>query len=92
MTQVFTENGDAVPVTVIEAGPCHVLQVRTGAVQLGFGARRRNRRATKAALGHAKTAGLTAAPAIIRAFAIAGRCAGGWRRGQGRHLRAPASS
>ena len=27
MTRVFTEDGTAVPVTVIEAGPCHVLQV-----------------------------------------------------------------
>ena len=42
MTQVFDESGCAVPVTVIEAGPCHVLQVRTQerdgyeAVQLGF--------------------------------------------------------
>lgn len=42
MTQVYLENGTAVPVTVIQAGPCHVLQVRTidrdgyEAVQLGF--------------------------------------------------------
>jgi len=71
MTRVFTENGDAVPVTVIEAGPCHVLQVRTGAVQLGFGARKESR-ASKAELGHAKAAGLTVAPAIIREFEISG--------------------
>ncbi len=43
MTQIFDEAGKAVPVTVIEAGPCRVLQVRTrsrdgyDAVQLGFG-------------------------------------------------------
>ncbi len=42
MTQVFDEAGTAIPVTVIEAGPCHVLQLRTAdrdgyeAVQLGF--------------------------------------------------------
>jgi large subunit ribosomal protein L3 len=42
MSQIFTETGDCVPVTVIEAGPCHVLQLRTperdgySAVQLGF--------------------------------------------------------
>ena len=42
MTQVFDETGKAFPVTVIEAGPCHVLQVRTpekdgySALQLGF--------------------------------------------------------
>jgi large subunit ribosomal protein L3 len=41
-TQIFQEDGTAVPVTVIEVGPCHVLQVRTverdgyEAVQLGF--------------------------------------------------------
>jgi large subunit ribosomal protein L3 len=43
MTQLFTEKGRLVPVTVVEAGPCRVLQVRTPekegyeAVQLGFG-------------------------------------------------------
>lgn len=42
MTQIFTENGETVPVTVIEAGPCYVTQVKTrerdgyDAVQLGF--------------------------------------------------------
>ena len=42
MTQVYDETGNAIPVTVIQAGPCHVLQVRTTqtdgyeAVQLGF--------------------------------------------------------
>jgi len=42
MTQIFDENGAAIPVTVIEAGPCFVTQVRTAAsdgyasVQLGF--------------------------------------------------------
>ena len=42
MTQVYDESGEAIPVTVIEAGPCHVLQLRTQerdgyeAVQLGF--------------------------------------------------------
>ena len=42
MTQVFNEDGEAVPVTVIEAGPCYVTQVKTPerdgytAVQLGF--------------------------------------------------------
>ncbi len=42
MTQIFDESGKVVPVTVIEAGPCHVLQLRTKdrdgyeAVQVGF--------------------------------------------------------
>ena len=43
MTQIFDENGTVIPVTVIEAGPCQVVQVKTtetdgyNAVQLGFG-------------------------------------------------------
>ena len=42
MTQVFDEAGAAIPVTVIEAGPCHVLQIRTAdrdgysSVQVGY--------------------------------------------------------
>ena len=44
MTQIFDEKGNVVPVTVIEAGPCSVVQVKTvetdgyDAIQLGFGA------------------------------------------------------
>lgn len=43
MTQIFDETGKIVPVTVLQAGPCHVLQLRTQqrdgyeAVQVGFG-------------------------------------------------------
>ena len=43
MTQVFDETGKVIPVTVIEAGPCVVAQVKTvetdgyNAIQLGFG-------------------------------------------------------
>ena len=71
MTRVFAEDGTAVPVTVIEAGPCRVVQVREGGVQLGFGARRKVR-TTKAALGHAKKAGLEVAPQVLRTFVAAG--------------------
>jgi large subunit ribosomal protein L3 len=71
MTRVFVEDGSAVPVTVIEAGPCRVLQAKTGAVQLGFGAKRAQR-TTKAELGHAKKAGLEAAPWIVREFDVNG--------------------
>lgn len=71
MTRLFVEDGNAVPVTVIQAGPCRVLQVRDQAVQLGFGAQKAQR-TTKAALGHAKKAGLEAAPAVIREFRLAG--------------------
>jgi len=71
MTRVFAEDGTAVPVTVIQAGPCRVVQVRDQAVQLGFGARRKSR-AHKAELGHAKKAGLDAAPHVVRSFDLVG--------------------
>jgi large subunit ribosomal protein L3 len=71
MTRVFSADGTAVPVTVIEAGPCHVVQVRDGGVQLGFGARR-PKTTTKAEVGHAKKAGLDAAPRVLRVFPVSG--------------------
>jgi large subunit ribosomal protein L3 len=77
MTQIFEPTGAVVPVTVVEAGPCPVVQVRTPekdgyqAVQLGFG-QKKEQRATKSDLGHAKGAGLTAAPAILREFPLEG--------------------
>lgn len=63
MTTVFNERGEAVPVTVIEAGPNHVLNIRTKdrdgyeAVQLGFGAAD-PKRLTKPELGQMKGAGV----------------------------------
>src|SRR5258708_25865233 len=57
MTQVFGANGSAVPVTVIEAGPCTITQVKTAttdgyeAVQLGFGAAKL-KNTTRPILGH----------------------------------------
>lgn len=63
MTQLFDEKGDVVPVTVVRAGPCPVVQVKTPetdgytAVQLGFGVRKESR-VTKPLVGHAKKAGL----------------------------------
>jgi large subunit ribosomal protein L3 len=73
MTQIFDESGAVVPVTVIEAGPCPVVQVRTDdrdgytAVQLGFGAQK-DSRATRAEKGHASKAGLEAAPSVLKEF------------------------
>ena len=58
MTQVFTDSGEAVPVTVIEAGPCYVTQVRTvendgySAIQIGFEPVKRATRLSKAERGH----------------------------------------
>jgi large subunit ribosomal protein L3 len=62
MTQVFTEDGTRVPVTVIEAGPCPVTGVRApdrdgySAVQLAFGEAPEHK-LTKGELGHLKKAG-----------------------------------
>jgi large subunit ribosomal protein L3 len=67
MTRVFTEDGTAVPVTVIEAGPCHVLQVSASQAQLGWG-EKKAQRATAAEIGHAKASGLSYAPQIVRSF------------------------
>ena len=57
MTQVFIEDGSAVPVTVVQAGPCPVLQIRTNerdgyeAIQIGFEDKPR-RLANRAERGH----------------------------------------
>jgi large subunit ribosomal protein L3 len=59
MTQIFDESGAAIPVTLIEAGPCYVTQIRNldrdgyQAVQLGFG-EAGARRLTGGQLGHLK--------------------------------------
>lgn len=62
MTQIFNEENELVPVTVIEAGPCPVLQVKTqetdgyNAVQIGFGSRK-EKNTSKAMQGHFKKVG-----------------------------------
>jgi large subunit ribosomal protein L3 len=62
MTQVFDEKGELIPVTVIQAGPCTVVQAKTAtsdgyaAVQLGFGDRKAQR-ASKAYRNHCLKAG-----------------------------------
>lgn len=64
MTQIFTEKGIRIPVTVIEAGPCKVLQVKTtksdgyNAIQLGF-AEAKEKNASKPVIGHCEKAGST---------------------------------
>src|SRR5437868_11084178 len=58
MTQIFGDDGNHVPVTVIEAGPCTIVGIRTkdshgyDALQLGFGAKKKN--VTKPQAGHFK--------------------------------------
>ena len=67
MTQVYDAQNVLVPVTVVEAGPCPVVQVKTvqtdgyNAVQLGFGAQK-PKNASKAEAAHAKKAGLESTP------------------------------
>jgi large subunit ribosomal protein L3 len=57
MTQIFVENGSMIPVTVLEAGPCTVVQTKTpekdgsSAIQVGFGTLK-DKRATKPQKGH----------------------------------------
>jgi large subunit ribosomal protein L3 len=75
MTQIFTEDGKAVGCTVLEVGPCPVVQVKTSendgyeAIQLGFG-ERRERRVTKPEAGHAARAGLDYAPSVLAEFEL----------------------
>ncbi|MCL6612229.1 MAG: 50S ribosomal protein L3 [Peptococcaceae bacterium] len=63
MTQLFTDEGLAVPVTVIEAGPCHVVLKRTvekdgySAIQVGFG-EKREKLFNKPLKGHFNKAGV----------------------------------
>ena len=65
MTQVFDEQGNVIPVTVIQAGPCYVTQVRTAerdgyiGVQLGYG-ESKPQRISKGELGHLKRNNLPA--------------------------------
>jgi large subunit ribosomal protein L3 len=86
MTQLFNAAGQQIPCTVIEAEPNTVLAVTNTsllkALQLGTGEQRtrrdnakgehtpRGRRANNAELGHAKKAGLTAAPRTIRSIRL----------------------
>ena len=74
MTQIFDEEGAAIPVTIIEAGPCYVTQIRMpendgySAVQLGFD-EVKPKRLTGGELGHLKRDGINAPPLrFIREF------------------------
>jgi len=75
MTQLFDESGAVVPVTVVEAGPCPVVQVKTRerdgytAIQLGYGVRK-EARATRPERGHARRAGLDYVPRTLREFRV----------------------
>lgn len=81
MTQIFDENGQVIPVTVIEAGPCYVTQIRTEqndgytAVQLGFDElppkRNGDSRLNKPKQGHLRRNGLeTPDLRVLREFRV----------------------
>ena len=63
MTRIFDDNGNAVPVTVLQAGPCTVTQLKTinvdgyEAVQIGYG-ERKQKHLTKPLKGHFDKAGI----------------------------------
>ena len=71
MTQIISENGEAVPVTLIQAGPCTVTQVKTvdtdgyTAVQVAYG---EGKNLSKAVAGHLKAAEVT--PQYLREFRV----------------------
>jgi large subunit ribosomal protein L3 len=74
MTQVFEDSGKAVPVTVIQAGPCPIVQLKTQekdgyqAVQLGFG-KQKESRINKPRRGHFAKAGIDSA-FVLREFRV----------------------
>ena len=75
MTQIFDEAGRVIPVTVIEAGPCTVVQKKTtekdgyNAVQMGF-QNVPERKLTKPELGHQKKAGITEFKKVLKEFTL----------------------
>ena len=75
MTQIFDEAGRVVPVTLIQAGPCTVVQKKTAekdgyeAIQLGY-QETPERTLTKPEIGHQKKAGLTEYKKVLTEFAL----------------------
>jgi len=76
MTQIFDEAGHVVPVTLIQAGPCTVVQKKTAekdgydAIQLGFETVP-ERKLTKPEIGHQKKAGLEEFKKVLKEFPLA---------------------
>ena len=72
MTQILGKDGETIPVTLIQAGPCTVTQVKTietdgyAAVQIGYG---EGKNLSNAVSGHVKKAGVT--PKVIREVRLA---------------------
>ena len=76
MTQVYDSANCLIPVTVVEAGPCAVVQVKTtatdgyNAVQIGF-SKKKAKNASKAESAHAAKAGLTDTPRVLSEVRLA---------------------
>ena len=75
MTQIFDETGRVVPVTLIQAGPCTVVQKKTAekdgynAIQLGYETVP-ERKLTKPELGHQKKAGIEEFQKVLKEFTL----------------------
>ena len=87
MTQIFNDDGEVLPVTVLEVTPNTILQVKTptgkdgySAVQIGYGVRRDSRN-NKALTGHASKANVES-PKVVREVRLAPAEAGTFQLGQ----------
>ena len=75
MTQIFDESGRVVPVTLIQAGPCTVVQKKTAekdgyeAIQLGF-ENVKEKHMTKPEIGHQKKAGIEELKKVLKEFPL----------------------
>ena len=75
MTHIFTDDGKMVPVTVIQAGPVYVTQIKTtdsdgySAVQVGFG-EAKDKKLTFPKFGHLKKAGLSQNLKTLKEFRV----------------------
>ena len=73
MTQIIGEDGNVTPVTILQAGPATVTQIKTvdtdgyNAVQLGFG---QGKNLSKSVSGHVKKAGENITPKVLREFRL----------------------
>jgi large subunit ribosomal protein L3 len=87
MTQLFDENGKVVPVTVIEAGPCPVVQRKTAAsdgyeaIQIGFWPQLKAKRVTRPMRGHFENAKV-APQKHLREFRLGPAAPSGYTVGQ----------
>ena len=73
MTQIIGDTGEVTPVTILEAGPCTVTQIKTvdtdgyNAVQVGYGT---SRNLSKSVAGHAHKAGENINPKVLKEFRV----------------------